>query len=101
MNEFDYNPQEQKFHIRKNEKFKTKIPLDMRIKYFLIAYLTRKELEKKLAKTDDIILDIMPLLRNGVTPENQTILKILSTIADEHGSNQWKLKQKGQLELFH
>jgi len=44
----------------------------------------------------------MPLLRNGVTPESQTILRVLESIADEFGNNQWKLKQKGQtiFELF-
>jgi len=99
MNEFDYNQDTKKFYIRQNQKFKTKIPLDMRIKYFLLSYMKRKEYEKGNPTTDDIILDIMPLLRNGVTPENQTILRILSTIADEFGNNQWKLKPKGQLSL--
>jgi len=102
MNEFDYDQLTKKFYIRQNQKFKTKIPLDMRIKYFLLSYMKRKELEKENPTTDDIILDIMPLLRNGVTPENQTILKVLSLIADEVDDNQWKLKPKGQLtmELF-
>lgn len=99
MNEFDFDQQAKKFYIRKNQKFKTRIPLDMRIKYFLLSYLKRKELEKENPTTDDIVLDIMPLLRNGVTPENQTILKILSSIADEYSNNQWKLKQKGQLSM--
>jgi len=102
VNEFDYDQKSKKFYIRQNQKFKTKIPLDMRIKYFLLSYMNRKEFEKEYPTTDDIILDIMPLLKNGVTPENQTILKVLSTIADEFGNNQWKLKSKGQLtmELF-
>jgi len=99
MNEFDYDQQAKKFYIRQNQKFKTKIPLDMRIKYFLLSYMKRKELEKENPTTDDIILDIMPLLRNGITPENQTILKILSIIADEVGNNQWKVKPKGQLTM--
>jgi DNA modification methylase len=99
MNEFDYDQEKQKFYIRINQKFKTKIPLDMRIRYFLLSYMKRKEFEKENPTTDDIILDIMPLLRNGVTPENQTILRILGSIADEVGKNRWKLKQKGQLSM--
>jgi len=99
MSEFDYDSKVQKFYIRENQKFKSKIPLDMRIKYFLLSYMKRKEFEKVNPTTDDIILDIMPLLRNGVTPENQTILRVLSTIADEFGENQWRLKQKGQISL--
>ncbi|HTO17142.1 MAG TPA: DNA methyltransferase [Edaphocola sp.] len=99
MYEFDYNLQTKKFHIKENQKFKTKIPLDMRIKYFLISYMKRKEFNKEFPTTDDIILDIMPLLRNGITPENQTILKILDIIADEFEKNKWRLKRGGQLSL--
>lgn len=97
MNEFDYDKAAEKFFIRQNQKFKTRIPLDLRIRYFLISYLKRKEYEKSNPTTDDIILDIMPLLKNGITPENQTILKVLSSIADEIGNNRWKLKGEGQL----
>jgi len=99
MNEFDYDSKNQKFFIRQNQKFKTRIPLDMRIKYFLLSYMKRKDLERVYPTTDDIILDIMPLLKNGVTPENQTILRVLSTIADGFEENQWRLKQKGQLTI--
>ncbi len=99
MNEFDYKQETKKFYIRQNQKFKTKIPLDLRIKYFLLSYMKRKEFEKINPNTDDIILDIMPLLRNGVTPENQTILKVLSSIADEVGNNQWRIKQTGQMSF--
>jgi hypothetical protein len=43
---------------------------------------------------------IMPLLRNGHTPENQTILSILEDIG-EHSADGWKLKQAtGQTTLF-
>ncbi len=99
MNEFDYDQENQKFHIRKNMKFKTKIPLDMRIKYFLLSYMKRKENLGEKPTTDDIILDIMPLLRNGITPENQTILIVLRTIAEEFEENKWRLKQGGQLKM--
>jgi DNA modification methylase len=96
---FDYHTQTKTFHIRENKKFKTNIPLDLRIRYFLLSYLRRKEKLKIFPTTDDIILDIMPLLKNGVTPENQTILKVLERIADHIGNNMWRIKKKGQLSL--
>ena len=68
----------------------------MRIKYFLLSYMKRKENEGTNPTTDDIILDIMPLLRNGITPENQTILKLLDIIAEEVGNNRWRLKTGDQ-----
>jgi len=101
MNEFDYDTSAMKFYIRKNQQFKTKIPLDMRIRYFLIAYLRTKEREKIFPTTNDIILDIMPLLRNGITPENQTIMIVLKQIAQQFGQEQWKLKnEQGDLTLL-
>ena len=100
MSEYDYNRKDKKFYIRKNMKFKTNIPLDMRIKYFLLSYMKQKKTQGENPTTDDIILDIMPLLRNGITPKNQTILIILRTIAEESDENKWRLKQDGQLSLF-
>jgi len=91
---FDYNDDSQTFHIKENKRFKTNIPLNLRIKYFLLSYLKRKEKEGIYPKTDEIILDIMPLLKNGITPKNQTILKVLETIADHVEDNRWKLKKK-------
>jgi len=43
----------------------------------------------------------MPLLKNGITPESQTILNVLRTIANPVGKDTWKLKTKGQLDLFY
>jgi len=91
---FDYHEDTLTFHIKENNKFKTNIPLDLRIKYFLLSYLKRKEKESVNPKTDEIISDIMPLLKNGITPKNQTILKVLETIADHVDDNRWKLKKK-------
>jgi len=99
MNEFDYDSTNEKFYIRKNQQFKTKIPLDLRIKYFLYSYLKDKEARKLYSSTDDIILDIMPLLKNGITPEKQTILNVLGDIAEECETNKWRLRQVGQLSL--
>lgn len=66
-----------------------------------MSYLKRKQLEKIYPTTDEIILDIMPLLKNGVTPENQAILDVLNTIATKVGTDQWKLGQSsGQLKLL-
>lgn len=97
---FDYDKTSNTFHIRVNNKFKTNIPLDLRIRYFLLSYLRRKEKENSMPTTDQVILDIMPLLKNGITPENQTILKVLERIAEHIGDNKWRLKREGQVSLF-
>jgi len=50
---------------------------------------------------DEIVLHIMPLLRNnGITPEKQTILNVLEHIGERVGKDCWQLKQTGQGSLF-
>lgn len=97
---YDYHSNTETFHIVENKKFKTNIPLNLRIRYFLLSYLRRKENKGVSPTTDEIILDIMPLLKNGITPENQTILKVLERIANHIGDNRWKIKKDGQQTLF-
>ena len=100
LDHFDYHEETDTFHIHVDKKFKTNIPLDLRIRYFLLSYLRRKEKERIFPTTDEIILDIMPLLKNGITPENQTILKVLGRIGEHHGDERWKIKKTGQASLF-
>lgn len=97
---FDYHSETETFHVVENKKFKTNIPLDLRIRYFLLSYLRRKENSNVFPTTDEIILDIMPLLKNGITPKDQTILKVLERIAEHIGNNRWKIKKGGQQTLF-
>jgi 16S rRNA G966 N2-methylase RsmD len=97
---FKFDESDNKFHILEEKRFKTNIPLDMRIRYFLLSYLKRNEKNGIYPTTDDLLLDIMPLLKNGITPENQTILKVLESIAIHIGQNRWKLSTGGQITMF-
>ena len=101
MNNFDYDEKTETFYIRKNTKFTTHIDVKLRIKYFLTSFLRRMERENKPVTFDEIILEVIPLLKNGTTPENQTILSVLEDIGQRSGDNYWTLKKTGsQLELF-
>ncbi|MDI9357184.1 MAG: DNA methyltransferase [Chitinophagaceae bacterium] len=100
LENFDYNDTTEIFTIKKNTKFKTHIDVTLRIKYYLISYLRRMEREKKTSHFDELVLAIMPLLKNGITPEHQTILNVLDDIAERVGENAWKLKQQGQATFF-
>ncbi|MFK5970289.1 MAG: hypothetical protein QM487_09255 [Candidatus Marithrix sp.] len=99
METFDYNDESEKFTIRKDTKFKTSIDERLRIRYYLISLLRRSELEKNYPTFDEIVLHIMPLLKNGTTPENQTILNVLEDIAIRIEKDNWKLQSEGQGEL--
>ncbi|MDR0704389.1 MAG: type I restriction enzyme HsdR N-terminal domain-containing protein [Planctomycetaceae bacterium] len=100
MDRFHYDENTEIFSIPKGKKFQTQIDVDLRIKYYLISYLRRMDRENKPAPFDEIVQSILPLLKNGVTPERQTILSVLEDIAEHIGGDCWKLKQTGQKEFL-
>jgi 16S rRNA G966 N2-methylase RsmD len=100
LDKFDYDETTERFSIRKNTKFTTHIDVRLRIRYYLISYLRRMARENKSPHFDEIILAILPLLKNGTTPENQTILSVLEDIAERVDKDSWRLKTEGQTTLF-
>ena len=101
VNNFDYDDETGTYCIKKDTKFTTHIDVRLRIKYYLISFLRRMERENKSVTFDEIILEVIPLLKNGTTPENQTVLSVLEDIGQRSGDNYWTLKKTGtQLDLF-
>jgi len=96
---FDYDSTTEKYNIKKDTQFQTRIDLRLRIRYYLLSFLRRMERENKTVTFDEIVFAILPLLKNGVTPERQTILSVLKDIGEETGTDSWQLK-KDDLTLF-
>jgi DNA modification methylase len=97
---FDFDAEKQKYHIPPNSKFKSRIDVRLRIRYFLLSYMRRMELQQYAPTFDEIIMTIMPLLKNGITPEKQTILSVLQEVAVRTGEDRWKLAEHEQLTLL-
>jgi hypothetical protein len=97
---FDFDENTKKYHIQKNSKFKSLIDVRLRIKYFLLSYMRRMEHQHCYPTFDEIILNIMPLLKNGITPHEQTILNVLEGIAVRTNEGSWKLADNPQLTLL-
>jgi hypothetical protein len=100
LNNFEYDEKTEIFTLKKEMKFKTKIDDKLRVKYYLLSYLRRKERENISVSFDDIIKNIMPLLKNGNTPEDQTILTVLEDIAERIDNGNWRLKKYGQQTIY-
>jgi len=96
LDRFDYNSKTEKYNIRANTKFQTHVPLQLRIRYYLISFLRRMERENREPTFDEIILYILPLLKNGITPEHQTVLSVLEEIGERVGADSWRLKRERQ-----
>ncbi len=93
---FDLDKTSGKYHIKKGEKFKShKIPLEKRARYFLVSYLCGVERQGKKAYFDDTCLEIIPLLKNGVSPSDELIKEVLEDIATpNYEIGEWRLKDK-------
>lgn len=100
LEHFDYDEEKEIFTIKPNTKFKTHIDVKLRIRYYLLSYLRRADKEGRTPHFDDIIFNILPLLKNGITPENQTISLVLEDIAERVGNDCWRLKRDGVSTLF-
>ncbi len=96
---YDYDEMTQKYHVRPKGNFKTHIDINQRVKYFLISYLRRENRGGRYPKFEDIVYDIMPQLKNGNTPENQTIRSVLEQVAHEHEDG-WTIKSFVELGSF-
>jgi hypothetical protein len=99
MQEFDYDKTKEIFNVKKRG-FRSHVDVHLRIKYYLTSYLVRCERQEKDTHFDDIIREVMPSLKNGSTPENQTILGVLQDIAEPVGEDCWRLKKDGQKEFM-
>jgi DNA modification methylase len=97
---FSYDETTQKYHIPQNTKFQSRIDVHLRILYFLKSYLIRMRQQNYDPTFDEIILHIMPFLKNGITPEEQSILSVLEEIAQQVGDGKWRYQENQQLSLF-
>ncbi len=100
MQNFDYDAQSQRYTLRTGGKFKTHIDIRLRVRFYLLSYLRRMERERHDPTFDEIVMAIMPLLKNGITPEDQTVLSVLEDLGERVGSDKWRLRNDAQQNLF-
>lgn len=90
---FDYDSSSGKYHIRQGQKFKSQIDIKVRAKYFILSFLRGAERRNEKSTFDDICLEVIPLLKNGITPDKEYIKDILEEVAiPNKTTGEWKLK---------
>ena len=97
--EFVFSDLDNQWRIKPNTRIGCFIPLEDRIRFYLLDYLQSKEREGKSATFDEIIFTVMPNLINGQTPANQTILNVLDQIAYSPDGKHWCLGQGEIVQL--
>ncbi len=100
LSNFQFDNTTNKFYLKPNTKFAFNIDLNLKVGYYLLSFLRRKRLEGEDPSFDDVVLHIMPLLKNGKTPEKQTILNVLEKLAHRVGHDNWQLDDSQGVDLF-
>ncbi|TLD81272.1 hypothetical protein LS70_008260 [Helicobacter sp. MIT 11-5569] len=91
---FDYDPATKLYHIRDEASILNYgIPLEERVRYFILGELTKAQAENQGVDFDNLCLKVIPLSKNGIQANKKMIKEILGEIADEK-DRQWKLKDK-------
>lgn len=97
--EFNFSDLDNQWRIRPNTKIGCFIPLEDRIRFYLLDYLQSVEREDRVVTFDEIIFNVMPNLINGQTPANQTILNVLEQIAYSPDGQHWRLGQGDTVQI--
>lgn len=78
----DFDKESKKYHINEFDPHKhMNIPLETRAHYFIISHFNKCKKRNKPALFDDICLEVIPKLSNGITPSKNYISDILKEIA--------------------
>jgi DNA modification methylase len=95
--EFRYDTETRTFQVdrERGKKLGSYIPLNVRVNYYLISYLRRKQ----KATLEEIIPYILPRVINGETPSGQEILEELKKIAHFDG-HYWVYREAGFQSSF-
>ncbi|MBS4306093.1 DNA methyltransferase [Campylobacter vulpis] len=89
---FDYDETSEKYHIKKGQKLRGHdIPIEQRARYFILSYLRSAKRQYKSVSFDDICLECIPMMQNGVTPSKDMIRDILEKIAIKYDNDKWVL----------
>lgn len=95
INEKFEKDSEGKFHLQENyAPTNYEIPIEKRVSYLIETMLKRAQVDKKGISFDDIVLQVIPLSKNGIQANKKMIKDVLEEIAICDSNGEWKLKGK-------
>src|SRR5262249_7659632 len=73
--EFTYTADRKTWHVRPGRKLGCHIPIEHRIRFYVTDFLNQVERLTRRATIDDIVLNVLPKLKNGEQPRKQKIIE--------------------------
>ena len=96
---FDYDIDKNVWKIKPKTKLGSHIPLDKRIQFYLQSSFHKPNRLQRQLTIDDIVAEVIPYLRNGITPPHQNLFSELEKIAYSPDGLHWQLNAYSQLSL--
>ena len=94
--EFDHDETNQLWQVRPGRKLGCHIPLHERIRFYITDFLNQTARLGRRATLDDIVMAVLPKLKNGVQPTQQSIVEELRKIAEPTEGRFWTLRFEPQ-----
>ena len=85
---FDYDDA-RTYRVKPGKKLGYHIPMDQRIRFYVIDYLNQVERANQKATIDDIVLHVLPKLKNGEQPRKQRIIAEVNKVAKPVEGKYW------------
>jgi DNA modification methylase len=89
--EFDYDAANKTWHVKPGRRLGCHVPLERRIRFYVVDFLNHRERIGKPATIDDIVLNVLPKLKNGSQPRKQKIVEEIKKIASPVEGKYWVL----------
>jgi len=97
--QFEYDKVNAVWKIRPNTKLGSSIPLESRVRFYILDYLRRCERQNKKVTFDNIVQNVLPNLVNGEQPTKKTILEELRKVAAPADEKHWKLADQKEPQI--
>lgn len=89
---FDYDGGTQTWHVRAGRKLGCHIPLDQRIRFYTTDFLNQQARLDKRTTIDEIVMALLPKLKNGEQPRRQKVMAEIRKIAAPSEGKYWILQ---------
>jgi len=94
--EFFYDIEDKTWRVKPGRKLGCHIPLEHRIRFYVMDFLNQVQRIGKRATIDEIVFTVLPKLKNGEQPRKQKIIEEIKKIASPVEGKFWMLREEPQ-----
>jgi hypothetical protein len=97
--EFTYDDDTKTYQVKPGQRLGCHIPLEQRIRFYVLDFLNHAERLNIKATIDDIVMHLLPKLKNGTQPRKQKVIAEIKKIARPVDGLYWGHWKDPQMEI--